>query len=243
MLELGSSIITGTKIRNNESMIKVAALVMVQESIRLGSSATAKAAFNTELSGNTIENCDTSDTELVTVKSSNNDIHDNRFINCNSGVTFKHGSFNKYRNNININTGLRVYGHNNEIINNQFLRDSHNQLRQCVIGNADHADDGVLGDIFNAFYSHVHDCIIKNNIIESLANIAFCLGNGSGSFKPTNNQIVDNIFIGSQGTLVNTSDGASWTANIVTGNILWLYRSYCWKHANIRICKKRSTTD
>ncbi len=220
----GSAIITGTKIRNNKIHDQSGGSGNGAEAIRLGSSATAKAAFNSDISGNTLEKCSTTDDELITVKSSNNDIHDNHFINCNSGITFRHGSFNKYRNNININTGLRIYGHNQEVTGNQFLRDSNSQIKQVVVGNGDSADDGILGKS-NAIYSQVHDCIIQNNyfIGEDVdPYYLLCWGYGTRSFRPINNKIINNIFTASKGTLAHTKDGASWSGNTVTGNTVWV---------------------
>jgi poly(beta-D-mannuronate) lyase len=219
----GSAKVTGTKIRNNSIHEHSGGSGNGAETIRLGSSEVAKAAFNTEISFNWLENCSTSDDELITVKSSYNDLHDNRFINCNSGITFRHGSFNKYRNNKNINTGFRMYGHNQEITGNQFLRDSHSQLKQVVVGNADYTDDAPLGES-NARYSQVHDSLIQGNWFigeDATTNYLFCWGYSSRQYKPINNKVIDNIFTASKGTLAHTKDGASWSKNTLSNNILW----------------------
>lgn len=219
----GSLIVKGTKIIGNHIHDQSGGTGNGAETIRLGSSATAKAPFGTEIAGNRIENCSTSDDELITVKSSNNDIHDNTLINNDSGITFRHGSYNKFRNNININSGFRMYGHNQEITGNQFLRNSHSQLKQVVVGAGDHVDDGVLG-VSNAIYSQVHDCLFQNNLFvgEDVDQYyLFCWGYSTSSYKPVNNTIRNNVFTASKGTLAHTKDGASWTGNVEQGNVLW----------------------
>ena len=210
----------GAKIQNNYFHDLIGSGTPM-EAIRLGASSLRAVDFHSDVSGNTFERI-SADTELITVKSSNNDLHDNTFRNCNSSPTFRHGRFNKFRNNKCLGSGLRIYGKGHEVSGNQFIRNPNSQLLQVVIGNGEYAEEE---QNTTAGYTQVRDLVFKNNYIigeDSTTNILLCMGYGSHNLKPINNQFLDNIITGARGTLANTHDGASWTGNTLSNNIQWV---------------------
>lgn len=191
------------------------------EILRIGNSTIAAQEFNCEVAGNKFEYYNAYDSELITVKTSGNDIHDNEFLNCKTGPCFRHGRNNKFRNNKCIGSGLRIYGKGHEVTGNTFTRIPLSQLRQIVIGNGQYAEEE---QNTSAGYTQVRDLLFENNIIDlqdSTDDIGLCLGYGSYSLKPINNKIINNTILGSKGTLANTTNGASWSNNTVSGNKMW----------------------
>jgi hypothetical protein len=192
------------------------------EVMMIGSSAVGKETFNTEVAGNTFEDYASEDSELITVKSSGNDIHDNTFSNNRTGPCFRHGRLNKFRNNKCMGTGIRIYGKGHEITGNTFTRIPLSQLRQIVIGNGQYAEEE---QNTTAGYTQVRDMLFENNTIDaqdSTDNIILCFGYGTSyTLKPANNKIINNKIIAKRGVLANSADGASWSNNTVQGNILW----------------------
>ena len=227
LIGTGSAVVKGVKVRDNHLHDMKGGTGNGAEMIRVGSSEVSSIDFFCEIAGNTVENHDTSDTELFTIKTSSNDIHDNIIKNCKATLTLRHGRKNKVRNNKFFGGGLRLYGEGHEVTGNEFKLNSLNQLRQIVIGNGQYKTEE---DFKNrpsgaaATYTQVRDLLFENNTIEmadSTDDIILCLGYGSYSLKPTNNKFINNKISASNGTLANTRDGASWTGNTVQNNILY----------------------
>ena len=231
MLLVGSSdaIVTGTQVYKNHFHDQTTA-GSGGETLRVGSSETAWIDFSSNIYLNLFERCD-GDPEMLCIKSSYNNIHHNTILNCNASLSLRHGNFNKVEDNYIKNTGFRFFGHGHSIKRNQILEDSRNQLRgHMVFLNGDQQDDvGAIGTIGapNNQHAQVYDCIIEDNVImakNATSLIIFCFGfNGATvnpDYKPLNNQILNNIITGSTGTLAKANDGASWTGNTVSGNIL-----------------------
>lgn len=210
----------GVKIQNNYFHDLIGSGTPM-EAIRLGASSLRAVDFHSDVSGNTFERIK-ADTELITVKSSNNNIHDNIFKDNVSSTTFRHGRNNKFVNNKLENTGLRIYGKGHTVTGNNFKRNPNNQLRQIVIGNGEFAEEE---QNTTASYTQVRDLLFQNNYIDAQDStdlIIFCWGYDSGrALKPVNNKVLNNTILGSKGILANTNDGASWANNEITGNVLW----------------------
>jgi hypothetical protein len=215
------TIVKNTKVLNNKLHDHIGGSGNGAETVRFGASQVAKEAFNVEFAGNEIYNCNTSDDELITIKSSYNDIHDNIFRNNRGSPCLRHGRFNKIRNNKFEGTGIRIYGKGHTIIGNNFKRNPNKQLLQIVVGNAKYAEEEQNTD---ASYTQVRDLLFQNNYIDlqdSTDLIGLCFGYGSYALKPINNKIIANTILGTKGILANTKDGASWSGNEVKDNILY----------------------
>lgn len=224
----GNPVADRAKICFNDFHDMVAPQTTPMECIRIGASDVAQVNYHAEVSYNRFENI-SADIELCTWKCSTISIHHNTMINCDSVHTFRHGSFKLFADNICINTGgLRFFGHNHLIRDNQIIEDSHSQIKgPLVIGGGDAPDDagapGLAGP-GNALYAQVHDCIIENNMIISNAAqgaVSMILGYGAAQYPPINNTIRNNIIVASRGTLAGTSGNGNWAANTVQGNILF----------------------
>ena len=219
------SVYTGVKILNNRiykhSAGSTPDVTNGYEMIRIGNSTVAAKNFGCEVAGNTLEDSSMPDSELITVKSSGNDIHDNTIKNCSATICLRHGRLNKVRNNNFQNGGLRIYGRGHEVTGNKFTRNPLSDLRQIVIGNAQYPEEE---SNTTAGYTQVRDLLFEKNTIDmqdSTDKIIVSWGYGSYSLKPLNNKFINNSIVASRGTLANTRDGASWNGNTVSGNLLW----------------------
>lgn len=222
MLLIGpGTIVKNTKVLDNKIHDFTGGVGNGAEAIRFGASQVAREEFAVEFANNEVYNINTSDDELITVKSSKNNIHDNVFRNCRASPCFRHGRFNKFINNKLEGVGIRIYGKGHEITNNNFKRDPNSQLLQIVIGNGEFAEEE---QNTTASYTQVRDLIFANNYIDmenSTTNIILCWGYGSHSLKPIGNKVTGNKILAANGTLANTKDGASWNNNTISDNILW----------------------
>lgn len=209
------------------------------EPIRLGSSVTAYIDFAAEIGWNRFENID-ADTEIISAKSSGNNIHHNTLKNCDGAIVLRQAYNCIVTANVCINSGIRIYGSGHTITRNQIIDNTRSGVsRSLVIGSGDVEDlettpgsgvAGSPGNIIgsNANYARVKNCVISNNIWangNSTSGDIVELGNdASRLYQPTGNTITSNIIQASTGTLTKAITGthpASWAANTVTGNILY----------------------
>lgn len=207
------------------------------EVIRYGESTLAFLDFNGEIAYNRIENID-ADTEILSIKCTNVNIHHNTFKDTLGSLVLRQAYNCIVTANVLINTGLRFYGSGHTITRNQIIDDSVGGVSAaCVIGSGDLEDlefsagvAGTPGQVIpsNSNYARVKSCIISNNIWAngnaSSGNIVALGNDGSRAFQPTGNTITNNIVQASTGTLTHAITGsfnASWSANTVSGNILY----------------------
>jgi Chondroitinase B len=206
------------------------------EMMRIGSSEICNQDFFTEVAGNTMEDQATTDTELITVKSSSNDIHDNKIRAVKSSPTFRHGRLNKFRNNTLEGTGLRIYGRGHIVTGNKFLKNPLNALRQIVVGTGRYAEEEDNITSGDANYTQVRDLLFENNFVEmedSTTNIIFNWGYGSEKLLPIGNKIIGNTISASKGTLAEAVNAEYWNNNEIRGNILWCIPGGTAKYGNM----------
>ena len=90
------------------------------EPVRIGNSSSSGCLFNTQFRKNSLHDL-RADVETISIKSCGNVIEDNDFENNASMIAFRHGGFNKVRNNrFKGKGGIRLYGTGNEITDNYF---------------------------------------------------------------------------------------------------------------------------
>ena len=209
------------------------------EVIRFGESSMAWVDFSGEIAYNLIQDID-ADTEVISVKCSNVNIHHNTLKNTGGSIVLRQAYNCTLNANTLINTGIRIYGSGHTITRNQIINNSMGGVsRPFYMGSADREDiptvsggstPGTPGQVvaLNAHYARTKNNYIANNIWangNSSSGLIFMLGaDASETFQPTGNTITANIIQASTGTLTDELSGtnpASWAANTVSNNILY----------------------
>lgn len=93
------------------------------ESVQLGQGKDVSNKFYTKVYDNLFEDNVGDKAEIISVKSSNNELYRNTFLNSNSGLTIRLGDSNQIVGNYfaQVTKGLRTYGYNQLIENNYFI--------------------------------------------------------------------------------------------------------------------------
>ncbi len=183
------------------------------EIIRIGDSSTSHLSSETIVRNNVFENCD-GETEIVSVKSCDNTLFNNFFIESAGAVVLRHGNRNIVEQNVFIGnnksgcSGIRVINSGHTIKNNFFSGLVANELRSAFsIMNA-------LENPKPSEYHIVKDVIIENNTFVECANISFNLRHSDParySFQTVIPENVDfrfNIFFNNKRQLkFNFADG------------------------------------
>lgn len=191
--------------------------------IMLGHSSMSHWDNQAEIAYNRMERINIGDPEIITFKSSGANFHDNSVITSTSGFTFRQGHAQTFEDNTLIGVGLRLYGHDHVVRGNMFIDDPNRQLLQSLyIGSANILD---YPDSSNAYYAEVRDCTFENNIFVKTitgGDIPLTVGYGGYGMPPQGNTFRNNIIYGTAGgTLTDTGGSASWSANTVSGNIVY----------------------
>jgi hypothetical protein len=193
------------------------------EVIRYGNSNLAYDDFDGEVAYNRIETID-ADVEVISIKCTNVNVHHNTLINTLGCIVLRQAYNCKVNNNILINSGMRIYGSGHEVTKNQVIDNTGTgSTRSLILGTGDVEELPVA--TLNANYARTKNCTISNNIFangNSSTTSILALGDSTTrTFQPTGNTITNNIIQASTGTLADAVSTASWTANTVTGNILY----------------------
>lgn len=232
--------LTGMKVLNNKfhDFVDVTASPTTSEIIRIGESSMAMMDFDSEVAYNQIYDC-AADTEVMSIKSSGNNIHHNNLINTGGSIVLRQAHDCFVESNILFNSGLRMYGHGHKIRNNQVIENTLGGVSRCLfMASGDvsefwtdfpHTTGPVAnpGEIIalNAYEPQLKDCEITGNwFMQNAAssNIMWLLGDsGSQEFQPDNNTISNNIVQASAGTVGDAVSGtfpANWGDQIMSGN-------------------------
>lgn len=229
--------LSGMKVLNNKfhDFVDVTASPTTSEVIRIGESSMAMMDFDSEVAYNQIYDC-AADTEVMSIKSSNNNIHHNNLTNVQGSIVLRQAHDCFVESNILKGAGIRFYGHNHKIRNNQIIENAVGGVSRCMfIASGDRAEfevtvgggvDAVPGQIIqlNATEAQVRDCEITGNwFMQNAAsnNEIWLLGNDTGPFQPDNNTISNNIIQASNGQCTEAWAGtnpASWNDQIMSGN-------------------------
>jgi hypothetical protein len=210
------------------------------EVIRIGQSAMAMMDFNAEIAYNRIELCD-ADTEVMSIKSCANNIHDNTLVNIGGSICLRQAHNCFIENNTIINGGIRLCGHGHTVKGNQIIEDSEGGVSRPLYFMSGDVSEfwtdyphttgpvAVPGQIItaNTYEPQCRDCdIIGNSFFQNdiLNDIMWVMGNdASEAYQPITNNIIGNRVVASKGTVgtaVTGTNPASWASNTVTGNIL-----------------------
>jgi hypothetical protein len=181
------------------------------ESIRLGLSGRQHGDARALVEYNLFEKAD-GDSEALSVKSSNNMIRWNTFLNSRGTLSLRHGWGTTVDGNIIIggSSGIRFFGNNHTIINNIVQGSSGMELE---LGGGEIKDDTGSTTAHEA----ADHCVVLFNTFVSTSGDMVKLGGGK-QYGPDDITVADNIIQGS-GTLVTKRQGTNikWQGNIING--------------------------
>jgi hypothetical protein len=188
------------------------------EAIRFGDSNRQNVDAFGVIENNLFES-NTGDVEVISVKSSSNQIRYNTLRDNVGSIVLRHGDDNTVEGNFLLDgqNGVRFYGDNHRIINNYFSGDDGSGVRSTLgIGNGNIAD----APNGNTGYDQPNNAVVAfNTFVGNTTNVVFGL-EGSSSFPASGTVFVNNILQGDSGTLVSSSSGTP-TNTVWQGNILW----------------------
>jgi hypothetical protein len=180
------------------------------ESIRLGLSGRQHGDAHALVEYNLFEKAN-GDSEALSVKSSNNIIQYNTFLNSRGTLSLRHGWGTLVQGNYILGgtSGIRFFGNNHVIINN---------VVQGTTGQALEIGGGEIRDDTNSTTAHeaADHCVVAFNTFQSSRAGAARFGSDK-KFDPTDITVADNIVTGKGGTLL-TGTGAQLKFQ---GNILF----------------------
>jgi len=181
------------------------------ESIRLGLSGRQHGDAQALVEYNLFEKAN-GDSEALSVKSSNNTIQYNTFLNGRGTLSLRHGWGTLVQGNFIIGgtSGIRFFGNNHTIINN---------VVEGTTGQALEIGGGEIRDDTNSTTAHeaADHCVVEFNTFQS--NRAGVGRYGSDKkFDPSDITVANNIFLGSGGSaLTGTGTALKYQGNIIFG--------------------------
>ncbi|MDQ1912595.1 polysaccharide lyase 6 family protein [Paenibacillus sp. GD4] len=195
------------------------------ETIRVGLSGSSMTNGYTTIQYNLFENLD-SDPEIISVKSGQNTVRFNTFINNRGQVTARHGHGNSYYGNYFFRTvdkpgvgGLRIYGNDHKIYNNYF--ENIDSTIHIDGANYDAGPDGSNYDssVLTRHWRVYRAQVFHNTIVNSSSGIVV---GKSYTYGPVDSVVANNLVIGSGGPLYNEvkGDNIRYEGNIGFGGTL-----------------------
>lgn len=163
------------------------------ETIRVGTSQSSKFSSRTVIQNNLFERCN-GEVEIISIKSCDNLIQDNTFLECAGVIALRHGDrnlveSNRFIGNNKPNTGgIRVINEGHTIRNNYF---------QQLAGERFFAALAVMNAVPNSLpnrYNQVKNVVIEGNTWIYCANIQLCVGADNERTLPPANVLVKNNF-------------------------------------------------
>jgi poly(beta-D-mannuronate) lyase len=179
------------------------------ETIRIGVSRYSLTASRTNIVRNFFERCN-GEVEVVSIKSGENNVSFNTFLECEGGLVLRHGSGNVVEGNFFIGNnkpftgGVRVINPNQKVFNNVFSELQGTNFRAALA-----VLNGVPNSLINRYYQ-VKDAVIEHNTFINSASILFGAGkDAERTLAPENVLFKKNLIL---------SSGAEIYSNANTGN-------------------------
>jgi len=178
-----------------------------QEAIQIGQGQGYLLQTHMLVEQNLFENT-SGDSEIISVKTSNNTIRHNVMANCYATLTMRGGHDNLFDGNLlrNNRNGIRLYGHRNRIVNNVILN-----MPGAGVSLASHAKGEKAWAATDALIAH-------NTFVDCRRVVSGPGTNNPTAAYPTNNLLVNNICVGPTGTLLRVKHPSHLTPR---NNLLW----------------------
>jgi poly(beta-D-mannuronate) lyase len=186
------------------------------ETIRIGVSRYSLTASRTNIVRNFFERCN-GEVEIVSIKSGENNVSFNTFLECEGGLVLRHGSGNVVEGNFFIGNnkpytgGVRVINPNQKVFNNVFSELQGTNFRAALA-----VLNGVPNSLINRYYQ-VKDAVIERNTFINSASILFGAGKDAERTLAPENVLFKNNLILSSGPEIysnaNTGNGIIFSEN------------------------------
>lgn len=170
------------------------------ETIRIGVSRYSLTASQTQIKYNFFERCN-GEVEIVSIKSGENNVSFNTFLECEGGLVLRHGSGNLVSGNFFIGNnkpftgGVRVINPKQTVVNNVFyeLQGSNFRAPLAVL-------NGVPNSLINRYYQ-VKDAMIEKNTFINCSSILFGAGkDAERTLGPENVSFKNNLILSKNAT-------------------------------------------
>jgi len=186
------------------------------ETIRIGVSRYSLSASQTQIRYNYFERCN-GEVEIISIKSGENNVSFNTFLECEGGLVLRHGSGNVVSGNFFIGNnkpftgGVRVINPKQTVVNNVFyeLQGSNFRAPLAVL-------NGVPNSLINRYYQ-VKDAVIEKNTFINCSSILFGAGkDAERTLGPENVSFKNNLILSRNATFytdANQDKGILFTDN------------------------------
>lgn len=165
------------------------------ETIRVGTSHHAFFSSNTTIEDNIFHHCD-GEVEIVSIKSSDNIIRNNVFLECRGILALRHGNRNLVEKNAFIGNGLPCTGGVRVVNEGHTIKDN---FFYGLKGNRFFAALGLMNAVPNSLpnrYHHVRDIVLSDNRFIDCDHILFCVGkDNERTLPPSNISFCRNQFV------------------------------------------------
>ncbi|QNK64429.1 TonB-dependent receptor [Pedobacter sp. PAMC26386] len=191
------------------------------ETIRIGVSRYSLTASRTLITRNLFERCN-GEVEIVSIKSGENNVCFNTFLECEGGLVLRHGSDNIVEGNFFIGNnkpftgGVRVINPRQKVFNNVFYQLQGDNFRAPLS-----VVNGVPNSLINRYYQ-VKDALIERNTFLDCANILFGAGkDAERTLGPENVQFKKNLIVTKRDEIytdANNDHGIIFSENALGNN-------------------------
>ena len=165
------------------------------ETIRVGNSHHAFFSSNTVIEDNMFDHCD-GEVEVVSIKSSDNIVRNNVFLESAGVLALRHGNRNLVEGNAFIGNGKPNTGGVRVVNEGHTIKDN---LFYALRGDRFFAALALMNAVPNSLpnrYHHVKDVLVENNRFIDCDNILFCVGrDNERTLPPSNILLKDNQFV------------------------------------------------
>ncbi len=166
-----------------------------QEIVRIGDSNNSLTDSSCKIENNFFYQCN-GEIEILSIKSGDNTISGNTFLECKGAVTLRHGNYNTVCDNYFLANGVeevggvRVINKGHKVFNNYFYGHVSEETRAPIS-----LMQGVLNGALNT-YNQVEDAEIYNNtLVDCASNYSFAVVGKNTSLNPINTCVKDNIVV------------------------------------------------
>ncbi len=207
------------------------------ETIRIGNSTFSKSSSQTVVEENLFDRCN-GEVEIVSVKSSDNILRKNTFLNCEGSLVLRHGDRNLVEDNAFLGNGkmltggVRIINAGHIIRNNLFYASAGDRFRAALT-----VLNGVPNSPLNR-YDQVKDVLVEGNLFVDCNNIALCAGKDlertarPERIKFNSNVIYSDTTITAIG-VYDSLDGFAFSANYTNSKVSYPAGSF--RRADIQV--------
>lgn len=190
------------------------------ETVRIGVSRYSLTSSNTQIVYNFFERCN-GEVEIVSIKSGNNNISNNTFLECEGGVVLRHGSKNVVENNLFLGNnkpftgGVRIINPGHKVSNNVFK-----DLKGLAFRSPLSILNGVPNSLINRYYQATDISITHNTFINSTPVLFGAGKDAERTLSPQRVKFANNLFVNPSDKIyedLNEDRGIHFENNAVAG--------------------------